>query len=57
MQRLIEITGLIPVEYPTTRHGSTPEERALFEIGHTSVYWSKLDCDISSDCLLRGANL
>ena len=28
MQRLIEITGLIPVEYPTTRHGSTPEERA-----------------------------
>ena len=28
MQRLTEITGLIPVEYPTTRHGSTPQGRA-----------------------------
>jgi hypothetical protein len=26
-----------------------------FEITHSSVYWPKLDCDISSDCLLRGA--
>ena len=28
MQRLTMITGLIPVEYPTTRHRSTPQERA-----------------------------
>ena len=28
MRRLTEITGLIPVEYPTTRRTSTPEERA-----------------------------
>ena len=34
---------------------ATRRERADFEISHTSVYWPKLDCDISSDCLLRGA--
>lgn len=28
MRRLTEITGLIPVEYPTTRRTSTPTERA-----------------------------
>lgn len=28
MLRLAEITGLVPVEYPTTRRTSTPEERA-----------------------------
>lgn len=28
MQRLTMVTGLIPVEYPTTRHRSTPAERA-----------------------------
>jgi muramoyltetrapeptide carboxypeptidase LdcA involved in peptidoglycan recycling len=28
MRRLTEITGLIPVEYPTTRRTSTPKERA-----------------------------
>ena len=30
-------------------------ERAYYEVCHSSVYWPKLDCDISSDCLLRGA--
>jgi len=40
--------------YPTLQLG-TRRERADFEISHTSVYWPKLDCDISSDCLLRGA--
>lgn len=28
MRRLTEVTGLIPVEYPTTRRTSTPQERA-----------------------------
>jgi len=28
MRRLTEITGLLPVEYPTTRRTSTPQERA-----------------------------
>jgi muramoyltetrapeptide carboxypeptidase LdcA involved in peptidoglycan recycling len=28
MRRLTEITGLVPVEYPTTRRTSTPKERA-----------------------------
>ena len=30
-------------------------ERAHYEICHSSVYWPRLDCDISSECLLRGA--
>jgi hypothetical protein len=40
--------------YPTLML-ATPRERAHFEVCHSSVYWPKLDCDISSDCLLRGA--
>ena len=40
--------------YPTLMLASTAE-RAEYEICHSSVYWPKLDCDISSDCLLRGA--
>jgi hypothetical protein len=40
--------------YPTLLLASI-EERADFEISHSSVYWPKLDCDISSACLLRGA--
>ena len=28
MRRLIEVTGLVPVEYPTTRVTSSPEDRA-----------------------------
>jgi hypothetical protein len=40
--------------YPTLMLASL-EERAHFEICHSSVYWPELDCDISSECLLRGA--
>ena len=28
MRRLAEVTGLVPVEYPTTRRSSSPEDRA-----------------------------
>jgi len=42
------------VHYPTLLL-ATPEERSHYEICRSSVYWPKLDCDISSDCLLRGA--
>jgi len=40
--------------YPTLMVAK-PEERAEYEVCHSSVYWPKLDCDISSACLLRGA--
>jgi hypothetical protein len=40
--------------YPTLML-ATPQERAQFEVCHSSVHWPKLDCDISSDGLLRGA--
>src|SRR2546427_12717214 len=40
--------------YPTLLLAST-SERADYQICHSSVHWPKLDCDISSDCLLRGA--
>jgi hypothetical protein len=40
--------------YPTLMHASA-DERADYEICHSSVYWPQLDCDISSNCLLRGA--
>ncbi len=45
----------VPLAYYPTLMLATSEERAEFEICHSSVYWLKLDCDISSDCLLRGA--
>ena len=40
--------------YPTLMLASV-EERADYQICHSSVHWPKLDCDISSDGLLRGA--
>ena len=40
--------------YPTLMLASTAE-RAEYEICHSSVHWPKLDCDIGSGCLLRGA--
>jgi hypothetical protein len=40
--------------YPTLMHANL-EDRTRFEICHSSVYWPALDCDISSECLLRGA--
>jgi len=45
----------VPLAYYPTLMLATPEERADYEICHSSVYWPKLDCDLSSHCLLRGA--
>jgi hypothetical protein len=45
----------VPLAYYPTLMVATPEERAEYEVCHSSVYWPKLDCDISSACLLRGA--
>jgi hypothetical protein len=45
----------VPLAFYPTLMLATPEERGDFEISHSSVYWSRLDCDISSECLLRGA--
>lgn len=45
----------IPLAFYPTLMLASPAERATFEICHSSVYWPKLDCDLSSDCLLRGA--
>ncbi len=44
-----------PLAFYPTLLLATPQERADYEICHTSVYWPGLDCDLSSDCLLRGA--
>ena len=48
-------TVSVPLSFYPTLQLATRRERADFEICHSSVYWPKLDCDISSDCLLRGA--
>ncbi len=48
-------TVSVPLPFYPTLQLATRRERANFEICHSSVYWPKLDCDISSDCLLRGA--
>ena len=48
-------TVSVPLSFYPTLQLATRRERADFEISHSSVYWPKLDCDISSDCLLRGA--
>ena len=45
----------VPLAFYPTLLLATAEERADHEICHSSVYWPKLDCDISSSCLLRGA--
>ncbi|MBI4325322.1 MAG: DUF2442 domain-containing protein [Chloroflexi bacterium] len=45
----------VPLAFYPTLMLAAPEERAEYEICHSSVYWPKLDCDLSSDCLLRGA--
>ena len=45
----------VPLSFYPTLQLATRRERAAFEICHSSVYWPKLNCDISSDCLLRGA--
>jgi hypothetical protein len=46
----------VPLAFYPTLLLATPKERAAFEICHSSVHWPKLDCDISSACLLRGAH-
>ena len=45
----------VPLAFYPTLLLATPKERAEFEICHSSVHWPKLDCDIGSDGLLRGA--
>ena len=45
----------VPLAFYPTLLLAPPAERAAYEISHSSVYWPRLDCDISSDCLLRGA--
>jgi hypothetical protein len=45
----------VPLSFYPTLMLATPEERAEYEISHSSVYWPRLDCDLNSECLLRGA--
>lgn len=45
----------VPLSFYPTLMLASPEERGNYEICRSSVHWPKLDCDISSDCLLRGA--
>src|SRR2546423_11334590 len=45
----------VPLSFYPTLMLATPKERAKYEICRSSVYWPELDCDISSDALLRGA--
>ena len=45
----------VPLAFYPTLLLATAEERADHEICHSSVYWPVLDCDISSEGLLRGA--
>jgi hypothetical protein len=48
-------TVSVPIAfYPTLMLANT-EERGDYEICHSSVHWPKLDCDINSEALLRGA--
>ena len=48
-------TVSVPLSFYPTLQLATRRERAHFEICRSSVHWPKLDCDISSNCLLRGA--
>ena len=45
----------VPLAFYPTLMLATTKQRAEFEICHSSVHWPQLDCDISSECLLRGA--
>src|SRR5436189_4172345 len=45
----------VPLSFYPTLLLATPRERANYEICHSAVYWPDLDCDISSEGLLRGA--
>ena len=46
----------VPLTFYPTLMLATAKERKHFEICHSSVHWPELDCDLSSDCLLRGAH-
>jgi len=46
----------VPLAFYPTLMLATPAERNEYEISHSSVHWPKLDCDLSSECLLRGAH-
>ena len=48
-------TVSVPLAFYPTLMLTKPEQRAEYETCHSSVYWPKLDCDLSADCLLRGA--
>jgi len=48
-------TVSVPLAFYPTLQLAPRRVRADFEICHSSVHWPKLDCDISSECLLRGA--
>ena len=48
-------TVSVPLAFYSTLMLASPRDRAHYEICHSSVYWPRLDCDISSECLLRGA--
>src|SRR5438552_3102676 len=48
-------TVSVPLAFYPTLMLATPAQRENYEICHSSVHWPKMDCDISSDCLLRGA--
>jgi len=45
----------VPLAFYPTLMLASAKERKHFEICHSSVYWPELDCDISSEGLLRGA--
>lgn len=45
----------VPLAWYPTLLMASEADRSQFEIIHSSVYWPTLDCDISSQCLLRGA--
>ena len=45
----------VPLAFYPTLMLATVRQRADYQICHSSVHWPQLDCDISSDCLLRGA--
>lgn len=47
-------TVSVPLAFYPTLMLAEPADRAEFEICHSSVHWPRLDCDISSEALLKG---
>ena len=50
------ITVLMPLEHVPTLLLATDEERAAMEVFDHSLHWEALDCDLSVEGLLAGAN-